>query len=162
MIPSRRLLFCGALLTLFFCAPPARAQQDASMAGIVTDETKAILPGATVTATNLETGNQSSSVTDEQGQYRLLRLPPGKYKVQAELQGFATVVVPSVELLVGQNANVPFALKIASVTETLTVTAESPLVDVSSSQVAGNVDRRQMEQMPLQGRNWMELSKRSW
>ena len=53
----------------------------------------------------------------------------------------------------------PFALKVASVSETLTITAESPLVDVSSSQVAGNVDRRQMEQMPLQGRNWMELSK---
>jgi hypothetical protein len=159
MVRSRRSLFFGVLLTLFCCAPLAHAQQDASMAGIVTDETKAVLPGATVTATNLETGTQSSSVTDEHGQYRLLRLLPGKYKVQAELQGFASVVVPSVELLVGQNANVPFVLKIASVSETLTITAESPLVDVSSSQVAGNVDRRQMEQMPLQGRNWMELSK---
>src|SRR6185369_14784166 len=84
---------------------------------------------------------------------------PGKYKVQAELQGFSSVVFPQVELLVGQNATVPFVLKIASVSETLTITAESPLVDVASSQVAGNVDRRQMEQMPLQGRNWMELSK---
>ncbi len=159
MVPSRRFLFFGVLLTLFLIAPLARAQQDASMAGTVTDETKAVLPGATVTATNLETGNQATGVTDEQGQYRLPRLPPGKYKVQAELQGFTTVVVPSVELLVGQNATVPFVLKIASVSETLTITAESPLVDVSSSQVAGNVDRRQMEQMPLQGRNWMELSK---
>src|SRR6478672_6138982 len=50
-------------------------------------------------------------------------------------------------------------MKLASVTETLTVSAESPLVDTASSQVAGNVDRRQMEQLPLQGRNWMELSK---
>ena len=64
-----------------------------------------------------------------------------------------------VELLVGQNATIPFTLKLASVTETLTVIGETPLVDTTSSQVAGNVDRRQMEQLPLQGRNWMELSK---
>ena len=64
-----------------------------------------------------------------------------------------------VELLVGQNATIPFTLKLASVTETLTVVGETPLVDTTSSQVAGNVDRRQMEQLPLQGRNWMELSK---
>ena len=62
------------------------------------------------------------------------------------------------ELLVGQNAAIPFALKISSLAETLTVTGESPLVDLTSTQVAGNVDRRQMEAMPLQGRNWLELS----
>jgi hypothetical protein len=64
-----------------------------------------------------------------------------------------------IELLVGQNATIPFTLKLASVTETLTVIGETPLVDTTSAQVAGNVDRRQMEQLPLQGRNWMELSK---
>src|SRR3954469_8078785 len=154
----RRLLSSGVFVALFVAAAVARAQ-DASMIGTVTDETKSVLPGATVTATDLETGRQTAGVTDERGTYRLLRMPPGKYKVQADLQGFSSVIVPSVELLVGQNASVPFVMKIASVSETLTITAESPLVDVSSSQVAGNVDRRQMEQMPLQGRNWMELSK---
>jgi hypothetical protein len=154
----RRLLSSGIFLAFVLFAHLAYAQ-DASMNGTVADETKSVLPGATVTATNLQTGGQSTAVTDERGSYRLLRLPPGTYKVQAELQGFSSVIVPSVELLVGQNATVPFTLKIATVNETLTITAESPLVDVSSSQVAGNVDRRQMEQLPLQGRNWMELSK---
>ena len=154
----RRLLSSGVFLAFVLAAALARAQ-DASIIGTVTDETKSVLPGATVTATDLETGRQTAGVTDERGTYRLLRMPPGKYKLQADLQGFSSVIVPSVELLVGQNASVPFVLKIASVSETLTITAESPLVDVSSSQVAGNVDRRQMEQMPLQGRNWMELSK---
>jgi hypothetical protein len=143
-------------VTLF--ASTARAQE-ASIIGTVTDETRAVLPGATITATNLETGVQSVAVTDERGEYRLLRLTPGKYKVQTELQSFASVVAPEVELLVGQNATVPFVLKVASVNETLTITAESPLVDTASSQVSGNVDRRQMEELPLQGRNWMELSK---
>ena len=136
----------------------ARAQE-ASVIGTVADETKAVLPGATVTATNLETGGQTVAITGQDGEYRLLKLPPGKYRLQAELTGFSTVIFPSVELLVGQNATVPFTMKLAQVNESVTVTGESPLVDTSSSQVAGNVDRRQMEAMPLQGRNWMELSK---
>jgi carboxypeptidase family protein len=157
MTRSTAVLPAVALWLVFFAS--AASAQEASIIGTAADETKALLPGTTVTATNRETGVQSTAVTDERGQYRLLRLPAGKYKVQAELQGFATVVVPEVELLVGQNATVPFVLKLAQVTETVTITGESPLVDISSSQVAGNVDRRQMEQLPLQGRNWMELSK---
>ncbi|MGE0814434.1 MAG: carboxypeptidase regulatory-like domain-containing protein [Vicinamibacterales bacterium] len=132
--------------------------QEATIIGTVTDETKGAMPGATVTATSLETGRLFTDVSDERGDYRLRGLPAGRYKVQAELSGFATVIVPEVELLVGQNRTVPFVLKVAALSETLTVTAESPLVDVSSTQVAGNVDRRQMEELPLQGRNWMELA----
>ena len=100
-----------------------------------------------------------SAVTNDKGEYRLQNLPPGKYTIQAELSGFSTVMLKDVELLVGQNATMPFTMKLAQVSETLTVVGETPLVDTTSSQVAGNVDRRQMEQLPLQGRNWMELSK---
>ena len=85
-------------------------------------------------------------------------MPPGRYKLQADLAGFASLILPDVELLVGQNRSIPFTMQVASLAETLTVTAESPLVDISSTQVAGNVDRRQMEELPLQGRNWMELA----
>lgn len=154
---SHRVLLI-ALAMLVALAGQARAQE-ATVIGTVADETKALLPGATVTATNLETGAQAVAVTDQSGEYRLLRLLPGKYKLQAELTGFTTIVFPSVELLVGQNATVPFVMKIATVNESVTVTGDAPLVDTSSSQVAGNVDRRQMEELPLQGRNWMELSK---
>jgi hypothetical protein len=82
------------------------------------------------------------AVTNDKGEYRLLNVPPGKYTLQAELSGFSTVVLKDVELLVGQNATIPFTMKLASVTETLTVLGESPLVDTTSSQVAGNVDQR--------------------
>jgi hypothetical protein len=143
--------------TLLLHATPGVAQ-DASLVGTITDETKAVLPGVTVTATNLETGVEAIAVSDERGDYRLPKLAPGRYKVKADLTGFGSIVVPAVELLVGQNAAVPFTLRVASVGEELTVTGEAPLVDVTSSQVSGNVDRRQMEQLPLQGRNWMELS----
>jgi Carboxypeptidase regulatory-like domain len=151
-----RLLLLGFCIVLA-AAGSARAQT-ATIIGTVTDQTKAVLPGATITATNLETGVPTSAMSGPAGEYRLQQLPPGKYRLQAELAGFSSVTVAEVELLVGQNATVPFALSVAQLNETLTVTGESPFVDTSSSQVAGNVDRRQMESLPLQGRNWIELS----
>ena len=92
------------------------------------------------------------------GEYRLVGLSAGRYKVQAELTGFATSTVDDLELVVGQNATVTFSLKVASLSETATVTGDAPLVDSRSTQVAGNIDRRQMEELPISGRNWMELS----
>ena len=134
------------------------AAQEATILGVVADETKGALPGATVTATGIDTGRVFTAVSDERGEYRLRGLPPARYKVTAELAGFSTVVVAEVELLVGQNRTVPFSMRVASLEETVTVTGESPLVDITSTQVGGNVDRRQMEELPLQGRNWMELA----
>ncbi|MBZ5560206.1 MAG: carboxypeptidase-like regulatory domain-containing protein [Acidobacteriia bacterium] len=149
----------SAVLIAFLLAAPAAYAQQASVIGVVADQSKAVLPGVTVTLTDIASGVSFSAVSDDKGEYRLLNVPPGTYKVQAELAGFATVVLDKVEFLVGQHATIPFTLRLAGVAETLTVTGESPLVDTTSSQVAGNVDRRQMEELPLQGRNWMELSK---
>jgi len=134
------------------------AQEAATVSGTVLDEQGAVLPGVTITATESRTGSVSIAITDERGEYRLPNLSPGVYSIQADLPGFATMIVPEVELLVGQNASLPFTMQIAGVAETVTVTSETPLVDLSSSEVSGNVDRRQMEALPLQGRNWMELS----
>jgi hypothetical protein len=153
---------CRTVSVLFLAgfmlvAAPASAQ-DATIIGSVVDGTKAALPGAAITATMIDTGRMVSAVSDERGEYRLRGLAPGRYKVQAELSGFSTIIIPDIELLVGQNRSLPFQMQVASLSETLTVTAESPIVDISSTQVAGNVDRRQMEELPLQGRNWMELA----
>ena len=150
----------GFVVALIVSAPLIGAAQvrTASLGGVVSDASKSILPGVTVTATDVDAGRQYTSVTDDRGQYRIANLPPGTYKVAAALQGFSTVEFPKVELLVGQNASLAFTLAVASLEETVTVTGEAPLVDTTSSQVAGNVDRRQMEELPLQGRNWMELS----
>src|SRR5205085_5372231 len=80
-------------------------------------------------------------------------------KFRIELSGFATTEITGVELLVGQNATVPsVTMKVASVEEMVTVTSQAPLVDVTRAQVAGNIDRRQMAELPLQGRNWQELA----
>jgi Carboxypeptidase regulatory-like domain len=134
------------------------AQADGTVQGSVMDESKGALPGATLTLTELTTGRQHVAVTDPRGEYRLVNVAAGAYKLQADLSGFASTIVPRLELLVGQSANVAITMRLASVQENVTVTGETPLVDTRSSQVSANVDRRQMEELPLQGRNWIELS----
>ena len=154
----RQALFVLALAALMSGASVVYAQQQASVTGPVTDDSGGVLPGVTVTATETSTGVTRLAVSDERGIFRFPNLPPGTYSVQAELPGFSTILVTDLELLVGQNATIPFVLGVAALQESVTVTSEAPLVDIMSSEVAGNIDRRQMEELPLQGRNWQELS----
>ena len=132
--------------------------QNALVTGTITDETGGALPGVTVTATDLALGRTIVAISDENGVYRLVNMPPGKYSIDAELAGFGTARVPEVELLVGQNATLPLRLAVATLEESVLVTGEAPLVNTQSAQIAGNIDRRQMEELPVSGRNWMELS----
>jgi hypothetical protein len=149
------LLACVVL----FSSRPAAAQQNATVQGIVIDEQRAAMPGTTVTATEISTGRQTAVATGADGRYQLEHLAPGLYRVTIELPGFATTQIDNIELLVGTNATVPaVTMKLAALAETVQVSAQAPLVDVTSSQVTANIDRRQMAELPLQGRNWMELS----
>jgi carboxypeptidase family protein len=150
---ARALVVCAVL------ALPANGfAQQATIAGIVADESKGVLPGATVTATVIDTGRQFTAVTTVQGEYRLVGLPAGRYNLQVELEGFATTSLKGVELLVGQNATIPVTMKLATVSENVVVTGEAPIVDMQQARVAGNVDRRQMEEIPISGRNWQQLA----
>src|SRR5712675_3674450 len=90
------------------------AQEAASVAGIVTDESRGVLPGVTVTVTEVSSGRQYVAVTDERGEYRLANVQAGTYRLQGELQRFATMVIPQLELLVGQRATVPLVLTVAT------------------------------------------------
>ncbi len=146
-----------ALITLLV-GGAAMAQETATLAGQVEDTSGGALPGVSVAVTDNNTGRQDVVVTDAAGGFRVAALPPGLYRVEATLSGFANMVLPEIELLVGQNASITIQMALAGVEETITVTAESPLVDLFSSEVAGNVDRRMMEELPVQGRNWMELA----
>ena len=107
MEPVRARLV-ATLFVLLAAVAPAYAQVEATIVGTVADESKAVLPGVTVTAADLATGRQFTDVTDVRGEYRLVGMQAGKYKVQAELAGFAPSVLSEVELLVGQNATIVF------------------------------------------------------
>src|SRR4030095_10217934 len=100
----------------------------ATILGAVRDSTGAVLPGAGINAKNLETGLTRTSVSAEDGSYRLLALPVGAYEVRVELPGFRTEVRTGLTLTVSQEAVVNFALQVGAVEQTVAVTAEEPLV----------------------------------
>jgi hypothetical protein len=136
--------------------PDAVYAQEATLTGTITDTTRAVLPGVTVTAVNEASGNTFETVTDERGQFRM-PTRTGTFRITATLPGF-TSVARTVELLVGQTATVNLELSLSTVQEQVTVNAEAPLLETTSSSVAGNIDPRQMQELPLNGRNWMDLT----
>ena len=130
--------------------------QASTLIGTATDLSGGVLPGVTVTATNIESGNTFVAISDERGNFRLpVRI--GNYRITTELSGFTTVN-RSLQILVGQEAVVNFQMAPATLQETVTVTGEAPLVDTTTSTVGANIDPRQMSELPLNGRNWMDLS----
>src|ERR1700737_1051013 len=151
---AKALLMMGVVLA----HPAISLAQQTAMSGVVVDESKAVLPGVTVTATNANTGREFTDVTTDRGEYRLVGLPAGRYDLRVYLQGFAATVVKDIDLLVLQNATIPLGMKLATLTESVTVSGAAPLVDVQQARVAGNVDVRQMEEIPIAGRNWQQLA----
>src|SRR6185503_1342879 len=150
---ARRVLAIGVILLL----PAAAFAQEAVLTGTVTDSTGAVLPGVTVTASNEATGNTFVGVTDERGIYRIpVRI--GNYRVTSELQGFSTAMRSDVQLLVGQTATLNLQMAPSTVQETVTVTGEAPLIDLKNSSLGGNIDARQVSELPVNGRNWMALA----
>jgi hypothetical protein len=124
-------------------------QQDSSIFGQLTDESGAVLPGVTVTASSpaLQTGQQIA-ISDERGQYRITPLPIGVYDVTYALQGFRTVKREGIRLTVGFNANVDVALALGSLEETIIVSGGSPVIDVKSSVTATVMTRETLELLP--------------
>jgi hypothetical protein len=145
-------------LVLFFSAASAAHAQNAQITGAVKDQSGAVIPGATVTARNVETGFTRVGVTDGSGDYRLPSLPPGRYSVSTELSGFSTETRPDITLIIDQTAIINFALKPAALSETVTVTGESPIVDVTRSDVSTAVSSQQIQDLPVASRRWIDLA----
>ena len=141
---------------LLLALPGAARAQEATISGTVSDSTGGVLPGATITAVHDATGNVFTTVTDGRGAFRL-PVRVGVHRMSVELAGFATVN-RTIELLVGQQAFVTLQMAPSTVLETVTVTGEAPLIDVTSSTLGGNIDPRQMQELPVNGRNWQDLA----
>ena len=125
------------------------AGNPAGIIGVVTDNTGAVLPGVTVTATSPALQVPSvTSVTDERGEYRLSPLPIGVYTVLFELAGFQSVRREGVRLTVGFTARVDSEMNVGAVAETITVSGASPLVDTTSTATSTELTREQLEVLP--------------
>ena len=153
---KRYSLVRSLVMSAVVLSPGFAYAQEAVLSGTVTDATAAVLPGVVVRAQNDANGNSFEAVTDQAGAYRIaLRI--GRYRVTAELQGFSTAT-RTVELLVGQNAVINLQLALTGIAESVNVTGEAPLVDTTSSSFGNSIDSRQMESLPIQGRDWMALA----
>ena len=147
---------CGAGAILGILTSPAVAYaQEATIAGTITDTTGGVLPGVTIKAVNRASGNSFEAVTDARGAY-LLAVRIGLYQITATLAGFGTVM-RGVEVQVGQTSVVNLRLSPSAIQESVTVTGEAPLIATTTSSVSGNIDPKQMSDLPVLGRNWMSL-----
>jgi hypothetical protein len=146
------------LCTSVFPTTPAWAQlATAELNGRVTDSSSAVLPGATVTATQTATGLVRTAVTDESGSYLISNLPTGPYRLEISLQGFRSYVRTGLVLTVGATPTINAVLELGSLEETVTVEGQAPLVDVRSAGVSAVIENERILELPLNGRNAVDL-----
>ena len=148
---------CAAVVWSVMAGDAAAQAVRATVLGTVSDRTGAVLPGATVNVTNIETGVVQSTVADAQGRYSVTNLLPAVHKVEASLSGFQTVVRDEVRLVVGTPIVVDFTLGPSAVQETITVRAEEPVVDTVSSALGTVIEEKQMAELPLIDRSYSKL-----
>jgi hypothetical protein len=154
---SRLRTFSLIVFSLLLAGSPAWAQATAELAGRVTDESGAVLPGVTVTATQTDTGFTRSVVTDGGGAWIMPNLPTGPYRLEISLQGFRTYVQTGITLQVGATPTINAQLAVGNLEETVSVEAAAPIVDVRSAGISDVVEQERIVELPLQGREVTDL-----
>lgn len=151
------LLFLG--IGLLFCGrASAQATASASLTGTVTDQSKAVVVNAQVTLTDKDTGAVRTAQTNNSGLYRFDLLAPGHYSLKVSMQGFKLFTIDTTELIVGETSTENVVLEPGSVEQTVTVTEQAPLVDVTKTNVGIDITPQQIENMPLNGRDFGNLA----
>ncbi|PYS47672.1 MAG: hypothetical protein DMG13_27330 [Acidobacteria bacterium] len=150
----------GVALVLFICLGlSAHAQlPTATISGVVKDATGAAIPGVAVTVTNVATGLTRPAKTSEDGSYRFSALPVGTYDIRAEQPGFQTKVEQGLRVAVGDEAVLNIVLAVGAVADTVSVTAEAPIVNTTSGTLGSLVSERTVSDLPLNGRNFNDLT----
>ena len=151
----RTLSRCAAAMLMVAAA--CFAQTTASILGSVTDESGAVVAGATVVATNTQTNEVRSAQTNEVGNYNFPALPVGSYTLRCERDGFKKWVREGIELSLNRNARVDIQMSVGGVAESVTVTGDVPLVEATSAEMGALIDRKRVTELPLNGRNTLTL-----
>jgi hypothetical protein len=155
----KKRLFAALLVLCSFAVGTAYAQQTTgNITGRIVDPQGSAVPGVAVTGKNTQTGFVRSDVSDAEGVFRLTALPVGTYDITAELQGFSRYESKGLILNVGQTMSIDLPMKVASLSETVTVSGETPMIETTSSSVGGVVDIGRVENMPLNGRQFANLA----
>ncbi len=150
---------CVILPFLVMLAPRAGAQATTgSIIGQITDPTGAVVPHATVTATEVNKGISFVGRSDEVGNYVILNVTPGTYKVTADAPGFATAEALNATIVIDQKLLQNFTLKPGAATTTVTVTTSPTMLQTQSSEAGAVIESRDIEELPLLGRNFYDLT----
>lgn len=148
----------GLLLALAAALPAQNATASATIAGRITDASGALMPGANLTLTNVQTGISRRVPSSQTGLYNFALVQPGTYIVTAEKSGFATMHSAPTPVQVGQTLTVNFSMKPGSQSQTVEVTAEAPLINTAQTGVAGNISTAQVQSLPLNGNDYGSLA----
>ena len=144
---SRLFLSAFAVACLALAAPGQTTT--ASISGVVTDEQQSVIPNATVTARNTDTGFSRTVQTDGSGRYNFVNLPLGAYEVSIEAQNFSKHIQKGVTLTVNQNAVVDVGLKAGGVQEVVTVTEDASVLNTTTAEVSTRFDERRLSELPI-------------
>jgi hypothetical protein len=148
------LLLCSVVLGM---PMQTEAQVAGTISGYVRDESGAVIPGADVRATMVGQQLTRSAVTDSTGFFNLLAMPRGSYEITAQLTGFATQQTKA-ELTAGENLRVDFKMNLGQISETVVVSGAAALIETRTATMSGLVDDRRVQELPLNGRNVVELA----
>src|SRR5438270_5347727 len=154
----RHFVFSWAVIACIAFASLASAQTTGTIVGQVIDPANASVAGAEVEAVNIDTGLSRQGATNSEGTYLIPSLPPGNYKVTVKAPGFKAFSQTGVKVEVGQNPRVDVHLEVGAVTENVTVEANTVAVDTQSSQVGATIDNQRLVNLPLNGRNILQLA----
>jgi hypothetical protein len=155
-IDSPSLLLLLAFL-IVASGPELKADVTGSILGAVTDAGGGVLPGVEVVATNLETNQRQSTRTDNLGQYRILAMPVGTYKVEASAPGFQKFLETGIDLTVNQQHRVDIVLQVGNVEQQVEVNAAALQVETTATQLGDVVEEKKMLALPLNGRSYIDL-----
>ena len=154
----KRIQFFGlGLILVLPCLPGFSQVNLGRISGDVKDESGGILAGAKVIVTDQERGTARDLVTDEAGAYAAPSLIPGQYTVRVEANGFSTTETKDVLVTVGGDIRVDMVLKPGSQQTTVTVTEAVPLINTTSATLGGVMETQEVNDLPVIGRNWMQL-----
>jgi outer membrane receptor protein involved in Fe transport len=126
--------------------------------GRVLDPQEAVVPNASLTATNQQTGLEKTATTNEEGSYRFILLQPGTYTIRANAQGFAQTELRDVTVTVGSRTPLDVKLTVGGTSESVTVSGEAPVVETSRTSVSTTIDQRSIENLPINGRNYQDFA----
>jgi len=148
---GKSIPWVAAILLVVLALPGSAVAQETrgKITGRVTDASKAVIPGATVTATDVARGTSNSAVSNDQGLYTITYLVPGTYKVVVELQGFKKFVRENVQLQMTQTLTIDAALEVGAMEESVSVVAEAPVVNTADANLGLTVDQKKLASLPL-------------